>query len=229
MNYEGQSNELKDIKELNYIKQNSDIKLFRDNKNRLIGVYITDEMIDKAYDFSEKIIKSNNQYSRMMQTGITNSADKDKIRINRTFVGKLGELCFFEFLKAKGVYVDIDGMFDIFEGQTNVDEYDLKLPNGKTIEIKSAVFKNHNNLVVPIDQFNNMPKSFYVGVKFECPLQGNNYMFIEKNTFKKATIEGFCTYDDLAKNKTINLGEFDCKARRFEYLTDIQKLVDMFE
>ena len=200
----------------------------RGNKDTTI-IEISEEMRYKAYDFSTEIIMQNNQYDRMCPSDIRNINDKNIIRINRTYVGKLAELCFNEYLIANNIFVNIDDMFSIFNGQENVDDFDFCLPNGNTIDIKTAVFNNHRNLVVPIDQFINIPKSYYVGIKLECPIGKNDYRLIKRDTFKKAFVRGFCTYDELKKQKTINLGEFDCKAIRLDSLHNVKLLVDMFE
>ena len=119
-------------------------------------------------------------------------------------------------------------MFEIFEGQENVDDFDFCLPNGSSIDSQAAVFNNHRNLVVPIDQFINTPKSYYVGIKFECPINGNDYRLINRDTFTRAVIRGFCTYDELRNRRTINLGEFDCKAIPLDNLNNIRRLIAMF-
>lgn len=194
----------------------------------MVTINITQEMKDRAYDFSASIIMQNNQYDRMRPQNVLKPTERTTIRINRTYVGKLAELCFNEYLAENKIFLKNDGMFEIFEGQENVDDFDFRLPNGETIDIKAAVFSNHHNLVVPIDQFERTPKSYYVGIKFDCPINSNDYRLIDKETFTKATIRGFCTYDDLKKRRTINLGEFDCKAMPLNSLNSITELIAMF-
>jgi len=191
-------------------------------------INITQEMRNIAYEFSTNIIMQNNQFDRMHPANVRDINERNTIRINRTYVGKLAEVCFNEYLKANGIVVNIDDMFLIFEGQENVDDFDFCLPSGRTIDIKAAVFNNHRNLVVPIDQFINNPKNYYVGIKFECPIRVNDYRLINRDTFTRATIRGFCTYDELRNRRTINLGEFDCKAIPLDNLTNIRLLINMF-
>lgn len=191
-------------------------------------INITQDMRNVAYDFSTNIIMQDNQYDRMHPENVRDINERNTIRINRTYVGKLAELCFHKYLVDNNIYVNIDDMFEIFEGQENVDDYDFCLPNGCTIDIKAAVFNNHRNLVVPIDQFINTPKSYYVGIKFECQINGNDYRLINRDTFTRATIMGFCTYDDLRNRRTTNLGEFDCKAIPLDYLNNVRSLIAMF-
>ena len=162
-------------------------------------IHITKEMKELAYQFSTDIIMQNNQYDRMRPVNIVNINERNTIRINRTYVGKLAELCFNEYLLNNDISVNIKDMFTIFEGQENVDDFDFYLPDGRTIDIKAAVFNNHRNLVVPIDQFINTPKNFYVGVKFNCPIKKNDYRLINKDTFSTANIIGFCNYNELKK------------------------------
>ncbi|MDD2493934.1 MAG: hypothetical protein ACOX4U_08780 [Anaerovoracaceae bacterium] len=195
----------------------------------MVTINITPKMKNLAYEFSTDIIMQNNQYDRMRPTNIHNINERNTIRINRTYVGKLAELCFNEYLLANNIFLNIDDMFVIFEGQENVDDFDFYLPNSKTIDVKAAVFNNHRNLVVPIDQYENTPKNFYVGVKFNCPIKNNDYRLIYKDTFSTANIVGFCTYEELKNKKTINLGEFDCKAILLNELTNIKMLIDMFK
>ena len=191
-------------------------------------INITQEMRNRAYDFSTDIIMQDNQYDRMHPANVRDINERNIIRINRTYVGKLAELCFNEFLIANNIIVNIDDMFVIFEGQENVDDFDFCLPNGSSIDIKAAVFNNHRNLVVPIDQFINTPKSYYVGIKFECPINGNDYRLINRDTFTRSVIRGFCTYDELRNRRTINVGEFDCKAIPLDNLNNIRRLIAMF-
>ena len=191
-------------------------------------IQITQEMKNRAYEFSENIIMQDNQYDRMHPANVRDLNERNTIRINRTYVGKLAELCFNKYLNNNNIFVNIDDMFTIFEGQENVDDFDFCLPDGRTIDVKAAVFKNHRNLVVPIDQFANTPKDYYVGIKFNCPLNRNDYRLINKDTFTSATVRGFCTYDELKNRRTINLGEFDCKAIPLDNLTNIRMLINMF-
>ena len=66
-------------------------------------------------------------------------------------------------------------MFDIYEGQANIDEFDFVTLDRRTIDIKTAVFSNHTRLVVPLDQLLNIPKDFYVGIKLTINLDDNLY------------------------------------------------------
>lgn len=87
-------------------------------------INITQEMRNIAYEFSTNIIMQNNQFDRMHPANVRDINERNTIRINRTYVGKLAEVCFNEYLKANGIFVNIDDMFLIFEGQENVKDYD---------------------------------------------------------------------------------------------------------
>lgn len=150
---------------------------------------------------------------------------KNKIRILRTFAGKLGELCFSTFLNNKNIKHDTSKMFEIFEGETNVDELDFLTQNGESIDVKTAVFYNHIRLVVPLDQFNSMPKHFYVGVKLNIENKQNKYELINPYDIETASIHGFCYYDELQNVPTSNLGEFPCKTILLDRLHPIEELL----
>ena len=66
-------------------------------------INITQEMRNRAYDFSTNIIMKNNQYDRMHPANVRDINERNTIRINRTYVGKLAELCFNEFLIANNI------------------------------------------------------------------------------------------------------------------------------
>lgn len=57
-------------------------------------------------------------------------------------------------------------MFEIYEGEMNVDGYDFLTADNKTIDIKTAYKFNHPRILIPYDQFeNDRAKNFYVGIK----------------------------------------------------------------
>ena len=185
--------------------------------------------IMRCWNFSNEIIRGENQYDRMMKSGLPLN-DRLSYRVKRTFVGKIGEMAFYRFLEQNGIHTgNLDEMFAIFEGQTNVDPFDFQTAEGKTVDVKTAVFEKHRNLVVPIDQFRNIPKDYYVGTKLELPVSIRDY----DNTFTPKCITdvyicGFATYEQMRQRQTINLGEFDCKAKPLIELHDIAELVDLF-
>lgn len=191
-----------------------------------IIISTTKEMIDACLDFSTNIINQTNQFDRMSPSYATANIDlKNKIRIMRTFVGKLGELCFSVFLSENNIKHDVSKMFEIFEGETNVDELDFLTRDSGSIDIKTAVFSNHIRLVVPLDQFKSMPKDFYVGIKLNVESQENKYDTLDPYSIKSATIYGFCYYSELLNEPTINLGEYPCKTILLNKLHPIKTLL----
>lgn len=182
-----------------------------------------------CWNFSNEIIRGENQYDRMMKSGLSLN-DRLSYRVKRTFVGKIGEMAFYRFLEQNGINPgNLDEMFAIFEGQTNVDPFDFQTADGESVDVKTAVFSNHRNLVVPIDQFRNIPKDYYVGTKLELPAYIRDY----DSTFTPECITdvyicGFATYEQMRQRRTVNLGEFDCKAKPLTDLRDIAELVALF-
>ena len=53
-------------------------------------------------------------------------------------------------LKERGINYREDGMFEIFEGKTNVDLFDFKTPCGKLIDIKVASKPFHSRIMIPV-------------------------------------------------------------------------------
>ena len=194
-----------------------------------VKMNLSKQDIDRCWDFSETIILGHNQYDRMMKSGLS-AQDKLLYRIKRTFVGKIGEMAFYRFLERNNINPDnLEEMFAIFEGETEVDKFDFQTAQGATVDVKTAVFSNHTRLVVPYDQFCNLPKDFYVGIKLDIPASIRDY----DSSFTAACINdiyicGFATRAELQSCSTINLGEFPCKAIALSALNDISKLLEMF-
>lgn len=183
-----------------------------------IDVHITKDMIEKCYNFANEIITGNNQYDRLPTT-----IDK---RIERTFIGKLAELVFYKYICSKGVNYDIKDMFEIYDGQQNVDGYDFITKDGFTIDIKSASRTDHYMIMVPIDQFERIPKDYYVGVKINTGVSRKESIPI--NSITTATIYGYCDYKYLNSRENRNYGEGYCKSAQLEKLLDISSLIEKF-
>ena len=109
-----------------------------------VGVYEVDIDVDMRRDalqFAKDIILSDNQYSRLLPENIKNSNDvstQQKIEIQRTYMGKLGEIVFLKLLNSKGKIVNTQGMFEIYEGQDNVDSFDFETIDGESVDVKSG-------------------------------------------------------------------------------------------
>lgn len=139
-----------------------------------VGVYEVDIDVDMRRDalqFAKDIILSDNQYSRLLPENIKNSNDvstQQKIEIQRTYMGKLGEIVFLKLLNSKGKIVNTQGMFEIYEGQDNVDSFDFETIDGESVDVKSGFRTIHTRLLVNIQQFDRSPKNYYVGVKLNA-------------------------------------------------------------
>jgi len=193
----------------------------------MIKIKFSKDDIIECWNFANKIITENNQYNRMIKSGLSNE-DKILYRIKRTFAGKLGEVAFFRYLESMGINPgEFENMFVVFDGETNVDKFDFKTKQGFTIDVKTAVFENHKRLVVPNDQFRNMPKDFYVGVKLNVPKMITDYddKFTE-TSIVMADIYGYIDYTKLENTKISNLGEFPCRAVPLTDLLDIKYFIE---
>ena len=181
-------------------------------------VNISNKMIRRCFNFSERIIIGNNQYNRLPTT-----INK---RIERTFVGKLAEYAFLNYLHSINIQYDEGDMFTIYEGQENTDGFDFITSNGETIDIKSASKPFHSKIMVPIDQFIGSPKDFYVGVKLNSEINDNGLIISE--TITLATIHGYCTYKMLQNRNPRNFGEGLCRYSELNDLNNIDYLIDKF-
>ena len=121
----------------------------------------------RCLKFAKDIIYSSNQYNRFSQT--------TQIQIERTYVGKLAELMFLRYLNSNSKSYDEGDMFEIFQGQQNVDSYDFITKEGYTIDIKTASKPFHKRIMVPIDQLN-VKKDIYVGIKLNFSSMNGPYI-----------------------------------------------------
>ena len=196
-------------------------------------VDITEEMRNQALSFSEEIIRRDNQYDRLLPKKIRECGDeelKKKFRIQRTYIGKLGELAFKAYLEEKGKTVNTDDMFVIYEGQENVDEFDFVTTDNKSVDIKTGYLENHKRLMVNCEQFLNNRKDYYVGIKLATTTErvvfGN--VLVDFNNITSATIYGYCDYEFLNRQETRDFGEGPAKARFYNALMGIDKLLEKF-
>ncbi|WP_338558446.1 hypothetical protein QJR60_11095 [Paraclostridium sordellii] len=203
-----------------------------------IEVSITEDMINKCHKFASHIILGDDQYDRL-------SATID-VRIERTFAGKLAELAFHKYLTEQGKDVPLGDMFEIFDGQSKTDSCDFRTKDGKTIDVKSASRTDHYIIMVPIDQFESIPKDYYVGVRINTGVTKDKVIQID--AIKTTTIYGYCEYGYLLKKETKNYlrkkdrnkkskfikrtgkileyEEGDYKPAQLEILKDISKIVN---
>ncbi len=196
-------------------------------------VNITAEMKKDAFDFAKNIILGDNQYSRLLPNNIKNSNDvdmKNKLEIQRTYIGKLGELAFLELLNEKGIKVDTKGMFTIYKGKTNVDEFDFSLPNKQTIDVKTGFRQNHSRLVINCEQFDNDPKDYYVAVKLNASDTDKTNKLVDLDSITRGEIEGFAEYSFIKRYAEIHdLGEGDARCLDYSRTMGIDFLLTKFK
>ncbi|WP_349820098.1 hypothetical protein [Catenibacterium sp. RTP21428st1_D7_RTP21428_210409] len=203
--------------------------------NYNINVYdidITENMRNECLQFAKDIVLTDNQYSRLLPTQIKESGDvslQQKIEVQRTYIGKLGELVFLTFLKIKGKEVDMQGMFDVFVGQENVDGYDFITRDNKTVDIKTGFRGIHRRLLINCDQFNNIPKDYYVAVKLNAIDVDSELTLVNWDDITTGTIMGYSDYAYLNRYaKVRDFGEGDAKYIDYNRMMGIDRLVREF-
>ena len=172
----------------------------------MIKIPITKEDIKKCRDFAFKKVGSS--YDRLKQS--------DDEREKRIFFGKLGELIFLKLLNSKGINLEEESLFEIWEDITKGDKGDFKTKEGKSIDIKTAYLKKHIRILVPYDQFENgKNKEFYVGIKIN-------------EDISEGEIFGFCSKDKLIINGKKDFGEGLAYWEFLNSLEDIELLIKQF-
>ena len=167
-----------------------------------------------------------------MPSQIRNSSDvslKEKIEIQRTYLGKLGEVVFEKFLREKNKSVDTSEMFKVYDGQDNVDEFDFITKDGMTVDIKTGFRNNHIRLLVNCEQFNNKHKDYYVAVKLNAVDVDSDSKIVDWENITNGRIVGYAQYEYMREHAKINdFGEGDARYIKYEHLLGIDKLVKSF-
>lgn len=196
------------------------------------SVQITEEMKRPAFTFARDIILSDNQYSRLLPGYVLKSEDieeQQKIEIQRTYMGKLGELVFKKFLEEKGKQVDTSGMFEIYEGETEVDNFDFLTTNGQTVDVKTGFRAIHKRLLVNVEQFDRCPKDYYVAVWLNAKDVDAQAKLVDWNDITEGYIIGYAQYTYLHDHPRIqDFGEGLAYWARYNKLMGIDRLVNMF-
>lgn len=177
---------------------------------------VTDEEKERCFDFAERIIIRGDQYNRFGQTG--------EIQIHRTYIGKLAEYVFLHFLHSRNIPYQEGDMFEIFAGQENADTYDFLLPNGQSIDIKTASRAFHSRIMIPISQFH-LRKDYYVGIKLNFDIL---YGKIVPLSIRTCVLHGYIDRRTMELQPTKNFGEGDCKAYRLNQMITIENLIAMY-
>lgn len=123
------------------------------------------------YEIEEKEILKNFEFALHVSSHTyqrtAGSAGDFALHIMRIFMGKLGETTFSKLLLKERLIdsQDIKNMYEIWLGKTIADKYDFKVKY--KLDVKTVFMSNHRNIIVPLDQWDNQPKEFYVGVKVD--------------------------------------------------------------
>lgn len=174
----------------------------------MVKISITEEDIKKCRDFASKKYKTT--FTRLI--GQKNDREKEE----RIFLGKLGELVFLNFLNSKGIYPNIEGLFEIWDETTKGDKFDFETQEGKSIDVKTAIKHFHKKIMVNCSQFDNGKcKDIYVGIKIN-----------EDRT--EGEIWGFCSNKDLSENPKKDWGEGLAYWKELKDLEDIELLIKQF-
>jgi len=171
----------------------------------MIKISITKEEIEKCRKFASEVVGKT--YDRFKQS--------DNERENRIFFGKLGELLFLKLLNSRGVNPNFKQMFEIWDSENRGDDFDFETKENKRVDIKTAYKENHKLLMVGEEQFEKNKVEIYVGVKINKEIT-------------EIEIFGFCSKDELAKNKKRDFGEGLAYWRPLTSLEDIEILIKQF-
>lgn len=210
-------------------------RFFTERGNYKVACYDVDvdqSMRHDALSFAKEIILTKNQYSRLLPNKIKNTNDIDmkiNTEIQRTYVGKLGEIAFKKFLEEKGKIVPSDEMFAVYEGESNVDSFDFITKSGKTVDVKTGFRHIHTRLLVNTDQFDNIPKNYYVGIKLNAEDIDSENKLVDWDKISIATIFGYSDYEYMKKYAPIkDFGEGPARCVSYNKLLGIDKLLNDF-
>lgn len=196
------------------------------------AISINENMRSIALDFAKRIILTNNQYSRLLPIEVRNSNDvsmQQKIEIQRTYMGKLGEIAFLKFLQENNKEVNVNGMFDVFEGQENVDSFDFVTATGCSVDVKTGFRDIHKRLLVNTEQFDKNPKDFYVAVKIDALDVDPRQKLVDWDNISTAKIIGYADYTYMSKCAGIyDFGEGPARWLYYNGLMGIDRLLSMF-
>lgn len=195
-------------------------------------VEITAEMRQTALNFATDIILGRNQFPRLLPNVLRNSGDLDniqKIEIQRTYIGKLGEMVFSKLLDEMGKEHDVQDMFKIWEGQHNVDSFDFITRDGETVDVKTGFRSNHTRLMVNEEQFNNIPKKYYVGVKLNAQDINREIKLVDWESITLGIVQGYAEHRYMEENlQPIDYGEGIARALSYSFLMGINRLLSKF-
>lgn len=183
----------------------------------MIRLAVNPNLVERSYKFSCEIIRHQNQFNRFGRS--------ENVQIIRTHVGKLAELLFLQYLKDNKIESVEGDMFTIYQGAENADDFDFVLPNGQSIDIKTASKSFHRRIMIPLSQFH-LRKDYYVGIKlnFNTDQVGN----IMPREISDAILHGYATREMFENSQTMNYGEGNCKSVLLSSLLPINNLLALY-
>lgn len=195
---------------------------------------VTAQMRGRALGFARELIEGGNQYSRLLPGTLRARPDagrQQRLEIQRTYLGKLGELVFLQFLKEKGKQADTAGMFDIYAGEENVDRFDFATAAGETVDVKTGFRPIHKRLLVNVEQFNSprLAKDYYVAVWLKARDTDAAGKLVDWEDIPFARIHGYAEHSYMQRHAGVrDFGEGDARWLFYGDLKDIDRLVEKF-
>lgn len=184
----------------------------------ILKIMIDSEMREKAYKFATEIEKTKNQFARLNQD--------ESVLIETTYIGKLGEEVVLNYFKMVNQKIETNQMFEIFEGQTNVDDFDFRMSDGNTVDVKNGYLEKHKRLMVNASQLFKISKDIYIGVKVFTngdPIRNAGELNWQQCTFGR--IQGWISKEELKTFKSENWGKAQSVAVPYNQLHDIAELI----
>lgn len=171
------------------------------------NVTLNQTEITQARTFAEAVVGET--YNRFNQNLAT--------RIDRIFYGKIGEIAFLKYLQENHITPQVDGMFEVYDGETNVDEFDFITETGESIDVKTAYKRFHIRILIPYDQFEGgRAKDFYVGTK-------------TLDDGHTVDVIGFISKEDLEDNGSRDFGEGRAYWQFLNRLRPIVQILQYFQ
>lgn len=183
-----------------------------------------------ALDFAVEIINSEDQYNRLLPENVNDADVATRLRIQRTYMGKVAELSFAKLLLERGKTFSTSEMFQIYEGQNNVDRYDFVMGSGEKVDVKCGFRTIHHLLAINTEQFDSSQhKDYYVAVKLNAVDINAELKLVDLDSVTSAKILGYAEYQYLrGKAKVMDLGEGPARILAYTKLLGINRLLNAF-
>ena len=195
-------------------------------------VEIAPDLREKALAFSREIITTDNQYSRLLPQEVREGGSlsaQQAVEIQRTAIGKLGEAAFATLLRRLGKNVELGDMFEIMEGQSNVDSYDFRTLQNRTVDVKTGFRSFHTRLLVNTEQFDGTPKDYYVAVKFETQEVDSRRKLVNYLDITDGLVVGWAEYGYMERFAPVeDFGEGPARWLFYKKLLPIDRLLKEF-